>query len=237
MKNGDILCLENTRFHPGEERERSALRRGARRARRHLGQRRLLGRPPRPCLDRGPRPRAARLCRPHHGGRARRPRQGAGSAAAPGGRRRRRRQGVDQARSPGQPRRQGRRADHRRRHGQYVSSRHRALRSGTSLCEHDLADTALRHPRHRQGAALRGGAAGRCHRRQGVQGRSAVARGRDRCGRRRRDDPRHRPAHRRARDLGAGAGARRWSGTARSARSSWNRSTSAPSRWRRRRPN
>ena len=53
----------------------------------------------------------------------------------------------------------------------------------------------------------------------------------------RRHDPRHRPAQRRARGLGAGAFAARWSGTARSAPSRWSRSTTAPSRWRKPRRN
>ena len=38
MKPGDILCLENTRFHAGEEKNDPGLRGGAGGARRHLGQ-------------------------------------------------------------------------------------------------------------------------------------------------------------------------------------------------------
>ena len=60
---GGVLLLENTRFHKGEEANDPALRRRARGARRRLLQRRLLGRAPRACLDRGPRPAAAGLRR------------------------------------------------------------------------------------------------------------------------------------------------------------------------------
>ncbi len=70
MKNGDVLLLENTRFHAGEEKERRDLRLAARGARRRLCQRRLLGRPPRPCLDGRARASSPLLCRPHHAGRA-----------------------------------------------------------------------------------------------------------------------------------------------------------------------
>ena len=62
---------------PRRGKERSGFRRRARQARRHLRQRRLLGRAPRACLDRRPRPRAAGLCRARHAGRARGARQGA----------------------------------------------------------------------------------------------------------------------------------------------------------------
>ena len=36
MKNGDILCLENTRFHPGRRKKRSRVRQKARSARRSV---------------------------------------------------------------------------------------------------------------------------------------------------------------------------------------------------------
>ncbi len=74
-----------SREHPlpqGRGEERSALRRGARQARRHLRQRRLLRRAPRPRLDRGPRPPAAGLCRPRHAGRDRGARGGARRSAS-----------------------------------------------------------------------------------------------------------------------------------------------------------
>ena len=67
MKPGDILCLKNTRFHPGEERNDPGFVAQLPR-RRHLRQRRLLGGAPRPCLGRGHRSQAAHLCRPHHAG-------------------------------------------------------------------------------------------------------------------------------------------------------------------------
>ncbi len=47
MKNGDVLLLENTRFHKGEEKNDPAHCRRARQARRRLCQRRLLRRPSR----------------------------------------------------------------------------------------------------------------------------------------------------------------------------------------------
>ena len=62
MKPGEVLCLENTRFHEGEEKQRSGVRDPAGRARRHLRQRRLLGGTPRARIDRGPRAQAAGLC-------------------------------------------------------------------------------------------------------------------------------------------------------------------------------
>ena len=75
MKPGDILLLGEHPLPQGRGEERPRLRRAARRARRHLCQRRLLGRAPRACLDRRARPQAAGLCRPHHAGRARRARR------------------------------------------------------------------------------------------------------------------------------------------------------------------
>ena len=109
---------------PGRGEERPGLRRGPGRARRHLRQRRLLRRASRPCLDRGPRPPAAGLCRARHAGRTR---------------------GADARRSSARRRpviaivggakvstkldllgnllRQGRRAGHRRRHGQHLPVR------------------------------------------------------------------------------------------------------------------
>ena len=71
MKNGDILLLENTRFYKGEEKNDPALVDGARQARRHLCQRRLLRRASRPRLDRGRRAQAAGLLRAGDAGRAR----------------------------------------------------------------------------------------------------------------------------------------------------------------------
>jgi len=66
MKDGEILCLENTRFHPGEEKNDPAF----------VAQLAKLGDiwvndafscAHRSCLHRRPRPRVARLRRPHHG--------------------------------------------------------------------------------------------------------------------------------------------------------------------------
>ena len=105
---------------------------------------------------------------------------------------------------------------------------------GKSLCEKDLAD---------DGALDRGGggkgqmphpAAGRCDGRQGAQGACARSCRRCRPCRRGRDDPRHRAEVRRRSRGGLGARSRRWSGTARSARS--RRRPSTPPRWRSPRP-
>ena len=53
LKPGDVLLLENLRFHDGEEKNDPAFADAAGGARRPLRQRRLLRRAPRPCLDRG----------------------------------------------------------------------------------------------------------------------------------------------------------------------------------------
>ena len=116
------------REHPllqGRGEERSGACRRARQARRHLCQRRLLRRPPRPCHHRGARPQAA-------GPRGTGDAEGARGADArawqsgPAGRGDRRRgQGVDEARAPRQPRQQGRHSHHRRRHGQHLPVRRR----------------------------------------------------------------------------------------------------------------
>ena len=74
MKDGDIALPGKHAFSQGRRKERSGLRRGAGQARRHLGQRRILGGAPRTRLHRGPRPQAAGLCRAHHAGRTRRAR-------------------------------------------------------------------------------------------------------------------------------------------------------------------
>ena len=101
---------------------------------------------------------------------------------------------------------------------------------GKSLCRARPCRHRARHPRQGEDARLRDRAADRCGGGEGIQGQRAVARRVGRCGRRRRDDPRHRPQEHRARGVGARRGSRRWCGTARSARSRWNPSTPEPSR-------
>ena len=59
MKNGDILCLENTRFHPEEEKNDHGIRQATCRVGRHLCRRSLLGRAPRACGQRLDRDRVA----------------------------------------------------------------------------------------------------------------------------------------------------------------------------------
>ena len=123
---GDVAILENTRFDAGEEKNDPAFAARLAALGDLLRQRRLLRRPPRPCLDRGHRPSAARLCRPGDGGGA----EGAGARAwrsrAPGRGGGRRRQGLDQAGGAAAPGRQGRSSDHRRRHGQHLPCRARS---------------------------------------------------------------------------------------------------------------
>ena len=123
MNNGDILVLENTRFYKGEEKNDPALRRGDGQARRRLCQRRLLGRPPRACLDRGRRAQTAVLLRPRHAGGARGPDHRARQSRAAGRGDRRRREGLEQARTARQSDQEGRRPHHRRRHGQHLPVR------------------------------------------------------------------------------------------------------------------
>ena len=256
MKPGDILLSGE---HPLPQRrgeERSGVRRRARQARRPLGQRRLLGRAPRARLDRRARPQAARLCRPHHAGRARSAGEGAGSAEEAGDRHRRRRQGLDQARPAGKSRRQGRRAGDRRRHGQHLPACARASSVGKSLAEKDLADTARR--------ILDKAEAQNCaiilpvdaDRRLPFRGQRAVARLWRRRHPGRRHDPRYRPAidrarqgrDRRGRDAGLERPARRLRAAAVRQRQpwrppnmrrnapkpeSWSRSRAAATPWRR----
>ncbi len=123
MKNGDVLLLENTRFHKGEEKNDPA----------HVDELARLGdiyvndafsaAHRAHATTRGARPQAARACGTGDAEGAR----GAGGRArqseAPGRRDRRRRQSVDQARAARQSRQQGRCPHHRRRHGQHVPVR------------------------------------------------------------------------------------------------------------------
>ena len=57
LKPGEVVMLENVRFHAGEEANDAGLRRAARLGLHPLRQRRLRGGPPRPRLDRGRRAR------------------------------------------------------------------------------------------------------------------------------------------------------------------------------------
>ena len=176
MQDGDVLLLENTRFHKGEEKNDPAFVAGARQARRPLRQRRLLRRPPRPRLDRGPRPSS---CRPMPAARCR-----------PSSRRWRPRSAH--------PKRPvvaivG---------GAKVSSKidvlehlvdkvdalvigggmantfllAKGIAIGKSLAEPDLADTARTHHRRRRQGRLHDRPARRRGRRQGIQGRRRQAR-------------------------------------------------------------
>ena len=150
LPNGDVLVLENTRFHAGEEAQRSRLRRRPGRAGRPLRQRRVLRRAPRARQHRGRGPSAARLRRPPDAGRTRGAGRRARQPAAPGDGDRRRRQGVHQAGTARQPGRQGGRAGDRRRDGQHVprraGHRGRQLVAGSRHARH-----RARHPGRRAG--------------------------------------------------------------------------------------
>ena len=98
LKDGNVVLLENTRFHPGEEENEEEFARQLASLGDVYRQRRLFGRPPRPCLDRGSGPASALLCRPHHAGRTGGARKGPRRSRAAGRRHRRRRQGLDQDR-------------------------------------------------------------------------------------------------------------------------------------------
>ena len=99
---------------------------------------------------------------------------------------------------------------------------------GKSLCEHDLAGTARRDRRKGGGGGVHDPAAGRRGRRAGIQGRGGA---RDRAGQGLpggRDDPRRRAGGDRARSRRRSRRRGPWSGTARSARSRFRRSTPRP---------
>ena len=123
MKDGDVVLLENTRFHAGEEANEPDFIEQLAALGRHLRQRRLLGRASRPRLDGGTGPQTACPCGPDDAGRTRSSDPRARQAGAPARRHRRRCQGVDQARTARQPCQAGRCAGDRRRHGQHVPGR------------------------------------------------------------------------------------------------------------------
>ena len=166
MKDGDVLLLENTRFHAGEEKNDPAFAKAAGEARRRLRQRRLLGGAPRACLDRGARPPAAGLCRPRHAGRARCAREGPRGAGAPARRGRRRRQGLDQDRSSREPRRRGSTPSSSAAAWRTPSCSAIDIGVGRSLAEKDLAATARRIMDRARETELRHHPAGRRRRRR-----------------------------------------------------------------------
>ena len=230
MKAGDVIVLENTRFHAGEEKNDPALHRRARQARRYLCQRRLLRRAPRACDDRRPCAQAAGLCRPRHAGRARSAGESAGSAAAAGDRHRRRRQGLDQARPARKPQSPKSTRSSSAARWPTPSLHAQGYRVGKSLAEKDLAETAKRILDKADAAncgvilpvdaivAEKFEANAPSH----AYGVDAIPV--------RRHDARYRPALDRQGQGVRSMPPRLWSGTARSARSRCRRSTAAPSR-------
>ena len=123
MKDGDILCLENTRFHAGEEKNDPAF----------VAELAKLGDIyVNDAFSAAHRAHASTEglghMLPAYAGRTMQAELDALGKALeaptkPGDRDRRRRQGLDQDRSAGKPRQQGRRAGHRRRHGQHLPAR------------------------------------------------------------------------------------------------------------------
>ena len=144
LKDGDVLLLENTRFHSGEEKNDPAFAK----ALAELGDLYVND-----AFSAAHRAHASTEGLAHllpayagraHAGRARAPRRRRSRRRTPGRGDRRRRQGLDQDRPSRQSRRQGRRAGHRRRHGQHLPRSASASTIGKSLCEQDLAATAQR---------------------------------------------------------------------------------------------
>ena len=171
MRPGDILCLENTRFHVEEEKNDRGLRRAARGARRHLRQRCVLGGAPRTRLDRGDCAQAPGLRGPQHAGRTGGAVPGPRTAGTTGGGDRRRRQDLHQARPARQPDHEGRCAAHRRRHGQHVPGR--AAQGGRQVARRARPyGHGARHPGKGASARMRDRAAGRCGGGAEVRGRT-----------------------------------------------------------------
>ena len=124
LRGGEVLLLENLRFHVEEEQNDPAFAEALAVVRGRLRQRRVRHRPPRPRLDRRHREAPAGLRRVPDGEGARQPR--ASSLDQPGAPVRgdhRRRQGQRQDQGPQEPARQGRRDGHRRRDGEHVPAR------------------------------------------------------------------------------------------------------------------
>ena len=127
MKPGDILCLENTRFHPGEENnDTDFAKRLARLGDIFVDDAFSVAHRAHASVE------AIAHLLPAYAGRAMQEElealeHGFARAGAPGHGHRRRRQDLDQARSARQSDDAGRHADHRRRHGQHVPARARQV--------------------------------------------------------------------------------------------------------------
>ena len=177
LKPGEVVLLENLRFHIEEEgkvkkedgtlgqgrpRGGQGLPRLAHEARRRLRQRRVRHRAPRPQLDGGRRAAAARRGLPDEEG-ARLPRRRGQRPEAAVRRDHRRRQDLRQDRRHRGAAAQGRHADHRRRHGLHVlqgagqgdrrlAGRERPRRDGEGPAREGQGQDrpAARHRRHRR---------------------------------------------------------------------------------------
>ena len=162
MKPGDILLSGEHALPPGEEKNDPAFVAAARRARRHLRQRRVLGGASRACLDRGPRPASCRPmpaapCRPSSTRSTKaleapeRP-----LAAIVGGAK-----VSTKLELLGNLVAKVERPDHRRRHGQHLPRRARQAGRQVAVRARLAADRA-RDPGQGEGQRLRDRAAGRC---------------------------------------------------------------------------
>ena len=236
MKNGDILCLENTRFHAGEEKNDPAFVAALAR----LGDIYVND-----AFSAAHRAHASTEGLAHvlpaYAGRTMQAelealREGARQAGAPAHRHRRRRQDFDQARPARQPAEEGRCADHRRRHGQHVSCWRWARTSASRW-----PSTTLSTPRRRSWTRRKPPSARSCCRSTWWSRKNSR-----RCAPSRVVDVDQVGENDMILDIGPRsveqvvsvlARRRRWSGTDRSAPSRWNRSTPAPSRSRKRRRN
>ena len=232
LKDGDVAAA---REHP-LPRRRGEERPGLRRRRSPRSATSTSTTPSRPPTAPTPRPRASpTCCRPMPAAPCRRSSrrldQGPRGARAPGRRHRRRRQGLDQDRPSREPRHQGRRARHRRRHGQHLPARQGIGRRQVALPRRICADTAQRildggRGRPAAPSSCRSTASSPTSSRRApphqTYGIDAIPDDRH--------DPRRRPAIGRPRSTPRSTTPRRWSGTARSAPSRSRPSTRARSR-------
>ena len=175
MKDGDILCLENTRFHKEEEKNDPAF----------VGELAKLGDIwVNDAFSAAHRAHASTEGLGHklpaYAGRTMQAELDALGKALeaptkPVIAHRRRRQGLDQDRPAGKPRHQGRCAGDRRRHGQHLPARAGRRRRQVAGGEGPRRHRAAHHGQGR-GRELRHHPAGRCRGRLSLRGQRAVAR-------------------------------------------------------------
>ena len=174
MQPGDVLLLENLRFHAGEEKNDPAFADALAQVGDLYVNDAFSAAHRAHASTEGARPPAAGLCR-----RAMRRELDAldaalGNPEAAGAGHRRRLQGLDQARPAQQPGRQAGQAGHRRRHGQHLPARPGPRRRRV-LCEKDLADTAREIMAGGRQGQLQAPAADRHRGRRGVKAGAPAA--------------------------------------------------------------